>query len=342
GGTTTAKANRCPESITPEEIGEGTEIAAPELGDPQMVRNISLLRKVADRDIPILLEGETGTGKGVLAHCFHQFSKRADQPFVAVSCAAIPETLIESELFGYRPGAFTGASKEGRQGKVAQANGGTLFLDEIGDMPLNLQARLLRVLEEREVVPLGGEVPVTVDIQVVSATHRNLEDLVDRGQFREDLFYRLKGIKIRLPALRERCDKRRLIRRLVAKENPDGDTVEVDEEVLEVLKSHQWPGNIRQLRNVLRSMLALREAARLTMADLPPGVLEEAGSTAGEPAAATEEDHRSVLKRAEGEALFQILEENQWNISTTAQKLGCSRNTLYRKMRQLGLRRPRD
>ncbi|MFA9461083.1 sigma-54-dependent Fis family transcriptional regulator [Thiohalorhabdus sp. Cl-TMA] len=327
-------------AVAPDPVEEDGDLAAPEFGDPQMVRNLALLRKVADRGIPILLGGETGTGKGVLAEYFHQFGKRSDQPFVTVCCAAIPETLIESELFGYKPGAFTGASKEGRQGKVAQANGGTLFLDEIGDMPLNLQVRLLRVLEEREVVPLGSERPITVDIQVVSATHQNLEELVAQGQFREDLYYRLKGLEIRLPSLRERCDKRRLIQRLVAKENPDGDPVEIDEEVMEVLKNHRWPGNIRQLRNVLRSMLALRESSRLTIDELPPGFLEESPAPSGDVEYTNEDDHCGVLKRAEGEALFQILEENQWNISVTAQKLGCSRNTLYRKMRRLDIRRP--
>jgi len=311
-----------------------------EFGDPRMARNVRFLRKAADRRIPILLLGETGTGKGVLAETFHRFSRRASKPFVPVCCAAIPETLIESELFGYRAGAFTGASREGRQGKVRQAHGGTLFLDEIGDMPLSLQARLLRLLEEREVVPLGSEEPVSVDVQVVSATNQDLRELVAQGQFREDLFYRLQGLELQLPPFRERQDKDWLIRRLVEEENPDAEAVEPDPDLLAFFKNQPWPGNIRQLRNVLRSMLALRDSNRLTLADLPPGYQEEAQGARDGGGGPGAKKGRGALEQAEGDALFRILEENHWNITATAQHLGCSRNTLYRKMSRLEIRRP--
>jgi transcriptional regulator of acetoin/glycerol metabolism len=322
----------------PQPDGEGN--SALEFGDPQMARNIGLLRKVADRRIPILLLGETGTGKGVLAETFHRFSRRASKPFVPVCCAAIPETLIESELFGYRAGAFTGASREGRLGKVRQADGGTLFLDEIGDMPLSLQARLLRLLEEKEVVPLGSEDPVRVDVQVVSATNQDLREQVAQGRFREDLYYRLQGLEIQLPPFRERRDKEWLIRRLVEEENPDAEAVEPDPDLLAFFKHQAWPGNIRQLRNVLRSMLALRDSNRLTLADLPPGYRGQAGGGFADDAEESAPEGRGVLEQAEGEALYQVLEENHWNITATAQDLGCSRNTLYRKMNKLDIHRP--
>ena len=180
-----------------------------EFGDPRMAENVRCATRVLNRDISILICGETGTGKDVFARAIHAASARTGGAFVAVNCASLPESLIESELFGYKSGAFTGASREGRRGKICQANGGTLFLDEIGDMPLALQARLLHVLEEREVVPLGGEAPVAVDIQLISATHRDLQEMVRRGEFREDLFYRLQGIRLMLPPLRERADRRR-------------------------------------------------------------------------------------------------------------------------------------
>ncbi len=164
-----------------------------------MTHNVEVLRRVIDRDISVLLLGETGTGKGFCARAIHNASNRADKPFVTVNCAAIPETLIESELFGHKPGAFTGAAREGGVGRILQANGGTLFLDEIGDMPVALQTRLLNVIEDREVMPLGGSKVVSVDVRVISATQHHPLDLIAKGQFREDLYYRLNGITVRLP-----------------------------------------------------------------------------------------------------------------------------------------------
>ena len=234
--------------------------------DPAMRHNVEVLRRVIDRDISVLLLGETGTGKGYCAHAIHRASNRADKPFVTVNCAAIPETLIESELFGHKPGAFTGATREGGMGRILQANGGTLFLDEIGDMPVALQARLLNVIEDREVMPLGGSKVVSVDIRVISATQHHPLDMIAKGQFREDLYYRLNGITVSLPAVRQRTDVADLIRKLLNNE-ADGAQLEIEPLLLERLVAHSWPGNVRQLRNVLRTMLALRSSDRLTLAD---------------------------------------------------------------------------
>ena len=211
--------------------------------------------RVADSTLPVLIQGPTGSGKECFARALHAASSRATHPFVAVNCAALPETLIESELFGYGPGAFTGARKEGRRGKIAQSSGGTLFLDEIGDMPPHLQTRLLRVLEEDEIIPLGSETTVPVDLRVVCASNRDLRQLIAAGEFREDLYYRLNGILLDLPPLAERADKDVLIRRLLVEES--GKPYSIDAAALDLLESHTWPGNIRELRNVIRSAFAI-------------------------------------------------------------------------------------
>jgi transcriptional regulator of acetoin/glycerol metabolism len=221
-------------------------------GDAQIAATLQKVRRVINRDIPLLVLGETGTGKELLARAVHQDSNRSRQPFVAVNCASIPESLIEAELFGYEDGAFTGARRKGSVGRIVQANGGTLFLDEIGDMPLSLQARLLRVLQERNVTPLGSLKSIPVDIAVIGATHRNLREMIDAGTFREDLYYRLNGLVVRLPALRERSDLDVVARRILLAECPQ-DTPEIDASVLALFKAYAWPGNLRQLANVLRT-----------------------------------------------------------------------------------------
>lgn len=309
-----------------------------ELGDPRMADNIRRAKRIVNCRLPILLLGETGTGKGLLAKAIHLASQRAEKPFVAVNCASIPESLIESELFGYRPGAFTGASREGRRGKILQADGGTLFLDEIGDMPLALQARLLRVLEEKEVVPLGGEASVTVDIDVISATHANLKDLVSKGRFREDLYYRLQGVTLNLPALRERADKNELVRRLLKLES-GSQPPPIDAEVLDLLARYNWPGNIRQLRTALKAMLALRLHERITVSDVPAEIL-----CAVEVHDLQHPDGAlglTPLQAAERESLLRLLEQQHWNISSAAKHFALSRNTVYRKLKRYGIEPPR-
>jgi len=300
------------------------------LGDPALQNDFRKALRVFERDVPLLINGETGSGKEAFAKAVHQASQRANKAFVALNCAAIPESLIESELFGYRGGTFTGARKEGMQGKLQQADGGTLFLDEIGDMPLALQTRLLRVLEDRMVVPIGGE-PQAIDVRIISATHRNLLDRVQDGSFREDLYYRLNGLDIRLPALRERTDKAQLLDFLLAQEAGD-QPVALEPAVRQALLAFAWPGNVRQLRMVLRTLVALCSQGVVRFDDLPP--------TIGQPAAASVTPSTdSSLDAAERAALLTALAQQHWHMSQTAVVLGVSRNTLYRKLRKYGIAR---
>ena len=305
--------------------------------DPAMRHNVEVLRRVLDRDISVLLLGETGTGKGYCARAIHNASTRADKPFVTVNCAAIPEALIESELFGHKAGAFTGATREGGMGRILQANGGTLFLDEIGDMPVALQTRLLNVIEDREVMPLGGNKVVSVDVRVISATQHHPLDMIAKGQFREDLYYRLNGITVRLPPLRQRTDGAELIHKLLQAEG-SGVPPEVEPALLERLLRHTWPGNVRQLRNVLRTMLALRSSGELRLAEFNEEWLAGGEEAHAEPAAA-QGCGESALSDAEREALRRMLETCQWNVSAAAARLHISRRTIYRKIHRHGLLR---
>jgi transcriptional regulator of acetoin/glycerol metabolism len=289
--------------------------------------------RVFERDVPLLINGETGSGKEAFAKAVHQASQRAEKAFVALNCAAIPESLIESELFGYRGGSFTGARKEGMRGKLQQADGGTLFLDEIGDMPLALQTRLLRVLEDRQVVPIGGE-PESVNVRIISATHRNLLERVQDGSFREDLYYRLNGLEVALPALRDRSDKSQLLDFLLAEE-AGGETVLIDGPARQALLAFGWPGNVRQLRNVLRTLAALCDGGRIGLEDLPV-MIRQARSV---PVVAVEASSEHPLDDAERLALLNVLEQTRWHMTNTAEQLGVSRNTLYRKLRKHGIER---
>ncbi len=306
--------------------------------DSQMRKNLACGRQLFAKQVPILLHGATGTGKEAFAKNLHRGSLWSDKPFVTVNCAAIPESLIESELFGYTRGAFTGAAKEGRVGKILQSNGGTLFLDEIGDMPLMLQTRLLRVLEEREVVPLGSEQAIPVNLHVISATHRDVLQMIRNGEFREDLYYRLNGITLHLPLLRDRGDKADLIRTLLREENAGQDSIKIDEDAFRKLMQYSWPGNIRQLKNVVRTASALCRDGVIRASNLPQEILDTEPrpaplAAAREPAAAAAESLPSAaLREAECAALLRELERMRWNISRTADALGISRNTLYRKI----------
>jgi transcriptional regulator of acetoin/glycerol metabolism len=306
------------------------------LNDTRMRRNTERAAKLIEKNIPFMILGETGTGKDVFAKAVHRAGPRREKPFVAVNCASIPETLIESELFGYSPGAFTGAKREGSRGKIVQADGGTLFLDEIGDMPTQLQARLLRVLEEREVIPLGGEKPVKVDVQLISATHQDLIQRVAEGSFREDLYYRLHGISLLMPPLREREDRVDMIRYLIDVEAGGPDLVDIERDALEALDNYDWPGNIRQLRNVLRTLIGLCENARIRMDDLPEEIFLAQGD--GETSQSRPNDPLGVAER---DAILRELEAAHWNVTRVASKLSLSRNTLYRKMKRYGIKPPR-
>ena len=262
--------------------GSRTERAVPpsglqylQTGDAHIEAVVQKLRRIMNRDIPLLILGETGTGKELLARALHQDSIRSRQPFVAVNCASIPEALIEAELFGYEEGAFTGAKRKGATGRLVQANAGTLFLDEIGDMPLGLQARLLRVLQERCVTPLGSHKSIPVDIALIGATHRNMREMIERHEFREDLYYRLNGLVVRLPALRERTDLGMVARRILQAECPIN-TPEISPTVMDLFRRYGWPGNIRQLANVLRTAAVMAIGERqITEAHLSDDFLED-------------------------------------------------------------------
>ncbi|MCU1778897.1 sigma-54-dependent Fis family transcriptional regulator [Pseudomonas sp. 14P_5.3_Bac1] len=310
---------------------EAPRLAGICLGDPVLQNEFRKALRVFERDVPLLINGETGSGKEAFAKAVHQASQRADKAFVALNCAAIPESLIESELFGYRGGSFTGALKEGMRGKLQQADGGTLFLDEIGDMPLALQTRLLRVLEDRLVVPIGGE-PQAINVRIISATHRDLLARVASGSFREDLYYRLNGLEIDVPPLRERSDKAQLLDFLLADEAP-GQVVLLDQTARQALLDFAWPGNVRQLRNVLRTLAALSEDGRIRFDDLPPIIRQARPAVASEPVPGL------ALNDAERVALLEALQQHHWHMTHTAEHLGVSRNTLYRKLRKHGIER---
>ena len=324
---------------------------AREFGDDRILSQLHVAARVIAKRIPVLLHGETGAGKEVFARALHKGSPYASGAFVAVNCASLPESLIESELFGYRAGAFTGAQRNGRRGKILQADRGTLFLDEIGDMPLALQARLLRVLDERQVSPLGSEEIIAVDFQLVSASHRDLPKLVAEGVFREDLYYRLSGLDVSLPPLRERRDQRELLYR-VLEEEAAGNPVGIDPDAEALLMSYPWPGNLRQLRHVLRTAVVLAGGERLTIAALPATLrqrpAERPGVGIGAPplarlsgdtqASAPPDDDLPALnpvQASERAVLLGLLEEQRWNVSNVAKALDISRNTLYRRLHRL-------
>lgn len=299
--------------------------------DRRLDQHLRLATRVKDCNLAVLVQGETGTGKEVFARQLHQQSKRSSGPFVTLNCAAIPENLIESELFGYVAGAFTGASSKGMQGLLQQADGGTLFLDEIGDMPLSLQTRLLRVLAEGEVAPLGAARRQRVDIQVICATHRDLSARVEQGQFREDLYFRLANARFELPALREREDRLGLIHQLLAEEaDACGVNVEMTDEALQALLEYRWPGNLRQLRQVLRYACAVNEGGQLRLHDLPEEVRGQAVS--------------QLISEASCPARQRLLDaliRHRWKPAEAAQALGISRATLYRRVHEHRIEMPR-
>ncbi|ABA87596.1 sigma-54-dependent transcriptional regulator, AcoR family [Syntrophotalea carbinolica DSM 2380] len=364
---------RSPQAISVKPVGRVEPVAPPRrqvplagqpltldylAGDDRKLQDsVERIKRVMNKPIPILLNGETGTGKEMFAQAIHHASRRADKPFVAVNCAAIPESLIESELFGYKDGAFTGARSKGMRGKILQSDGGTLFLDEIGDMPASLQPRLLRVLAEREVTPLGGETAIPVDLHVICATHRNILDMVASGAFREDLYYRLNGIAFELPSLRERSDLERLINDVLLIEAGNSvESVVIDDAAMRVMTDFCWPGNIRQLRNALRYALAVCDNGVITCADLPVDITVT-GST--DPAAASltasrrqpvaqlpEEPVRppaasvvdeavaglNAMEQAERQVILEALQKYKWQVSKAVKEVGISRATMYRKM----------
>ena len=315
-------------------------LAALDTGDALLRSVIARARKVMAKPIALLLLGESGVGKEVLARAVHDSGPRRQQAFVAVNCAALPENLIEAELFGYEGGAYTGARREGAPGRIREAQGGTLFLDEIGDMPLLLQARLLRVLQDRQVVPLGGGKAVAVDFSLMCATHRQLPDEMQAGRFREDLYYRLNGLTLQLPALRERSDFEHLLRCELKALLP-GREVGVSPELMLRLRRYRWPGNMRQLANALRTACALLDEDESVIgAEHLPDDLAQA-LQAGEAAEVAEvdemtstlDDEPGDLRSLSRQAIARTISACGGNLSEAARSLGISRNTLYRRMR---------
>lgn len=302
--------------------------------DAKIAKQVGLVRKLTDKGLPYLLLGETGVGKDTLAKAIHANSDRRDKPYVAFNCAAVPESLIDSELFGYGKGAFTGANREGNKGRLLEANGGTLFLDEIGDMPLALQTRLLRVLESGEVSPLGAGKAIRVDLQIIAATNRDVHEKVERGEFRSDLYYRLAGLVVELPALRERADLEHLIESILHK---CSDKVALSEQAKLALMGHSWPGNIRELRNVLQRAVHIADAGVIRVEDLLLPTGRKLQVTLPAPAVRIEERDGCALAEAEKLALIDVLIRHDANIELAATALSLNKATLYRKIKKHGI-----
>jgi transcriptional regulator of acetoin/glycerol metabolism len=317
--------------------------------DPTMQNLIRQAKRLVDRKVNILIQGETGSGKEVFAKALHGYSMRARKPFVAVNCASIPESLIESELFGYMPGSFTGGRSKGMKGLILQSEGGSLFLDEIGDMPLQLQTRFLRVLSENEVLPLGADHPIPVNCTVIAATHRDLRDQVEAGTFREDLYYRLCGATLSLPALRDRADQRYLIEAIFQDEARRlNSRSTLSSEIVDRLMGHQWPGNVRELRSALRFAIALSDDAPVTMADLPDEVVhgqhaERPRPSCIQPRTLGEDSTDSLALDTDADSparLLNALKRHKWNVTRAADELSLCRATIYRQMKRFGITPP--
>jgi transcriptional regulator with PAS, ATPase and Fis domain len=299
--------------------------------------NLSLY---ARSESPMLILGETGTGKELFASAFHQESDRADGPFVCINSASIPLELFESELFGYMPGAFSGAHKEGKVGQIELAEGGTLFLDEIGDMPLQIQSKLLRVIEDKRIYRLGSSTPNKVNFRLVAATHKDLKKAIQENLFREDLYYRINSLVLHVPPLRQRTeDILPLIRHFLDKLNRPNITF--TKNAMQAMVSYSWPGNIRELRNVVDSAVSLCGGKNIVeLAALPPEIVA-CGPFCRVPDSATEtlKSLAQMQHASEHSVIQTALEKNDWNMAGTARKLGISRATLYKKTTRLGITR---
>jgi DNA-binding NtrC family response regulator len=324
-----------------------------ELGDRYDIKNIvgssaamrhvySQIEKVLSSDITIFISGESGTGKELAAKAIHYGSLRSDEPFIDVNCAAIPEGLQESELFGHEKGAFTGALAT-HPGKFEQAAGGTIFLDEVGEMSPSAQARLLRVLQERCLQRVGGTKTIDLDVRVISASNRNLEQMVADGSFRQDLFYRLVVFPIELPPLRDRRDDiPLLVDHFIEKYARDAGkrVTGIQPTAIAALKGHSWPGNVRELENVIHRSLLITDGPEITDADLPPGLGPSSGDGVGGSSAPI--SVAMSLDELERAAIEKALKRHGGNLSDVARQLGIGRSTLYRKLEQYGLREKKD
>ena len=340
-----------------------TETASRTVCDPQAYKNIqkrfpgygqvigasrsmrqvfNLIERIADSDSTILINGETGTGKGLVAKAIHQSSYRRNKPFVSINCGAIPENLLESELFGHVKGAFTGATGP-KTGKFEVANGGTIFLDEIGDMSPDLQVKVLKVLEEREFEPVGGCKSIKVDVRIIAATHRDLEEAVQKGNFREDLFYRLYVIPIQLPSLRDRkVDIPLLVEYFIEKLNEEKSTsvTGLSDPAMESLMQHAWPGNVRELANLLERLVVLKGEGEIQVGELPPKMrLQQPQADVQAPVELSEEGIclNTAVSEFEKNLIYQSLERTDWVKNKAAKLLHVKRTTLVEKIKRYDL-----
>ena len=315
-------------------------------GSAAMRRVFEMAERVAPTDATVLILGESGTGKDLLAQEIHARSPRAGRPFVAVNCAALPENLIESELFGYERGAFTGAAQQ-RKGKFELASSGTLFLDEIGDMNPVTQAKVLRALESRRIERLGGSHSIDVDVRVVSATHRDLAAEIAEGRFREDLYYRLRVVTLEIPPLRAHKEDLPLLTGAFLEQlgARHGRRARLNHEATDLVRRCDWPGNVRELRNALERALVMCKGDEIAAADLPEEIRHNTGAVAAARDGAgssflTQSDFREAKRKFEIAYLKRKLEEHRWNVSQTAAEIGLHRQSLQEKLRELGIQRP--
>ncbi|ASV76516.1 Response regulator of zinc sigma-54-dependent two-component system [Thermogutta terrifontis] len=307
--------------------------------DHRMLRVYDVIEAVADTKATVLITGESGTGKSLIARAIHRRSSRRDKPFVEVACGALPETLLESELFGHVAGAFTGATGD-KIGKFKQADGGTIFLDEIGTASPALQVKLLRVLQDYQFEPVGGTETITVDVRVILATNEDLQKAVQEGRFRRDLYYRINVINIELPPLRERVSDIPLLAEHFLKricEEMGRPLKTLSDEALAALQAYRWPGNVRELQNVLERAVLLGRKPVITLEDLPPDVAAALTPGLGPPEKAP---LKQALQLPERQIILQMLEMHNWNRQATAKALGINRTTLYKKMKRLGIEEP--
>ncbi|MFZ5754447.1 MAG: sigma-54 interaction domain-containing protein [Bacillota bacterium] len=302
----------------------------------RLMELINMAKKVAGTSAVVLIRGESGTGKELFARAIHEASPRADKPFVGVNCAAIPASLFESEVFGYEAGAFTGANKRGKTGVFESANGGTLFLDEVAELPLDLQVKLLRVLQNQMFYRVGGSTPVKIDVRFITATHRNLEEMLHKGQFREDLYYRLNVVTLEVPPLRERReDIPELVYQFIQEYSRvyDKEITKIEPEVMSFLLTYAWPGNVRELKNAIERMVILTEGNVITEEFIPPALRKQSGGRVlSSPVGLV-----SVTEQTERELIERTLKQTNGNRSQAARMLGIPRSTLYYKMHQLGI-----
>jgi two-component system response regulator HydG len=305
-----------------------------------------ILRRVAPTNISVLIQGESGTGKELLARAIHDNSNRWNRRFMPINCAGFTETLLESELFGHIKGAFTGAAVD-RKGLFEIADKGTLFLDEIGDMPLNMQAKLLRVIEDGIVIPVGGNKPVVVDVRIISATNHDLAGLVEQKKFREDLYFRIKGVSITIPSLRQRREDIPLLADFFLKEAAEetgSKVIGISDAVMNIFTGYEWPGNIRQMRNTIRTMVVMSDREKLDVQDLPPEINRvrqlTGGSTSFTAGGSNEQANAASempLNEIEKQAIIDTLAKTGNNREKAAKLLGIGERTLYRKIKEYNL-----